>query len=365
MDGLIFLYISIFPFGKLLGRLPDLIILLLLILNIRKIKFSNFISICSFSLIFSLCLFQPREIFTGILYLIRFVSYIVLSQVVLERFGRTTNKRILIFNSLILVGIFIAIFGWIQYLIFPDLRGLKALGWDDHYFRLTSTFLDPVFTGILLVHSEILFFVKTLEKSKRTKYFVNLFFIFTIAFTYSRASYLALLFSFAFLFFKFRNKLVIFLSIVFMLVIFVLPKQSGGEGVNLARTQSITDRFVNYKDSLVLISKSTIFGIGFNNICVAKEKFLGEKNITSHACSGLDNSILFIVATTGIVGLIMFMGSILEITKQTTHDKYGVALRASFIAIFIHGMFSNTFFYNFVLGWVAILIGIIRSKVKD
>ncbi len=113
-----------------------------------------------------------------------------------------------------------------------------------------------------------------------------------------------------------------------------------------------------------MIEKSPIFGIGFNNVCVAKQVLLQEKNVGLHSCSGFDNSILFIIATTGIVGLIVFIQLILGIVSKTQQNSFGAALIASLVAIFIHGMFTNTFFYSFVLGWIAILIGITR-KVKD
>src|SRR5258708_64577 len=229
------------------------------------------------------------------------------------------------------------------------------LGCYDHYFRLVSTYLDPAFTGILLVLVEILVITKTIQKKSRFIFLLNIFLIITILFTYSRASYLALFFAFLFLFIKLKKKFVLILLILFILLISILPKRSGGEGVNLSRTYSIVDKFINYKDSLNLIKKSPIFGIGFDNVCVAKQQLLQEKNVGVHSCNGLDNSILFIVATTGVIGLMLFLQMIYKIILNTKFDVYGWGLMASFIAIFVHGMFTNTFFYNFVLGWIAIL----------
>lgn len=366
MVGLIFAYISLFPFGKLTLFLPDLIVGFLSILLLRKgvKKINNFILICLFSLIFSLSIFNISQIFVGFLYFLRFVSYVLFSQIVYQKFGKTNEKRKLIINSLIVVGIFVAIFGWIQYLIFPDLRALKTLGWDDHYFRLVSTFLDPAFTGIILVLTEILVLIKTVVKKSSVNYLLNIFLILTILFTYSRSSYLALFFAFAFLLWKFREKFIVILGIMFVVLIFVLPK-APSEGTNLLRTYSVGQKFINYEESFRLIKKSPLFGIGFDNLCISKLKFLGEENVQSHTCSGLDNSILYIVATTGIIGLIIFIDWILRIVKNTRVDIYGTALFASIMAVFVHGMFTNTFFYNFILGWMAILIGVTRSRVKS
>lgn len=366
MDGLIFLYFAIFPFGKLLGVIPDLVVLLvsiLFVLEKRKFQKNSLFVVFIFSLLFSLSFFGVSQIVVGFSYLVRFIGYFIFIDVIAERF-RTKKRRDLIFNSLIIVGFFVAIFGWLQYLIFPDLRILKTIGWDDHYFRLASTFLDPAFTGILLVLVEILVVIKTLLKRTVFGYMLNLFFIFTILFTYSRASYLAFLFAFLFLILKFKKKFLILFMILFLTLIPFLPKASS-EGTDLGRTYSVGQKFINYQESIELIKISPIFGLGFDNLCVAKQKFLNNQNVVSHTCSGLDNSILFIIATTGIVGLTVFLWQIYKIIRNTKLDLYGWGLITSFVAIFIHGMFTNTFFYSFVLGWMGALIGITRSyKVK-
>ncbi len=366
MDGLIFLYFTIFPFGKLLGVIPDLVVLLVsifFILEKRKVKLNGFLVVFIFSLLFSLSFFKVSQIVLGFSYLVRFIGYFIFIDVIHERFGVKNKRRDLIFNTLIIIGLFVAIFGWIQYLIFPDLRILKTIGWDDHYFRLASTFLDPAFTGIILVLAEILVAIKTLLKRSVLNYLLILFFIFTILFTYSRASYLAFIFSFLFLILKFKKKFLITLLILFVIMIPFLPKASS-EGTNLARTYSVNQKFFNYQESVELIKVSPIFGLGFDNLCIAKQKFLNESNIISHSCSGLDNSVLFIVATTGIVGLTAFIWQIYKIVRETKIDLYAWGLFASFIAIFVHGMFTNTFFYSFVLGWIAALVGITRSTNK-
>ncbi len=376
VDFLIFLYFAIFPLGQLLKfglfNLSDLVVGLACVIFLLSGKksfkpvfwyFGAFLVICFFSLIFSLSFFPASQVFTGLLYLVRFAFYILLGQIVWWKFGQKQAKRESIFNALILVGCFVAAFGWIQYLVWPDLRALKALRWDDHYFRMVSTFLDPAFTGIILVLTEMLVLIKTIKVKTKFNFLLNIFLVFTIAFTYSRASFLALFGGIIFLFLKFRKKFLILTLVLFVGLIPLLPKPAG-EGVNLARTYSIVDRFENYKDGLVLFSKSPIFGIGFDNVCVAKEKFLGERDLLSHSCSGLDNGLIFVVATTGIIGFFLFVKSIYSVVKHTKFDFYGWGLITSLVVVFIHGSFSNTWFYNFVLGWIFILVGVTRKKFK-
>lgn len=54
-----------------------------------------------------------------------------------------------ILSGALFSGFMIVVFGLLQYFFLPDTRFLFFLGWDDHYYRLISTFLDPSFTGLL------------------------------------------------------------------------------------------------------------------------------------------------------------------------------------------------------------------------
>lgn len=366
MDGLIFIFLALFPFGKLLGPTIDLIVIAICALALLtgiKFKPNNLIIILAFSLIFSLSFFNLPQIFLGAVYLVRLISYIFFAKIIFARYEKNKHLKEVLLKSLILIGVFIALLGYLQYFFLPDLRTLKTIGWDDHYYRLASTFLDPAFTGIILILAEILLLVKTLKSRSYVFIFLNLFFLGAILLTYSRASFLALFFAFIFLFLKFKQKIILLLLGLFLLLVPFLP-QAPSEGTNLLRTYSIGQKSRNFSESFQLIKISPVFGLGFDNLCIAKTKFLGKDNPASHTCSGLDNSLLFIIAATGIVGLLIFAEFIIKIIAATKLDIWGWALLASLLAVFIHGMFTATWFYNFVLGWLAVLIGVTR-KITD
>lgn len=377
---LVFLYLAIFPLGQLL-RLDtplfaihpsDLIISIsgILFLLTRNKKYPietkyivNFFVICIFSLIFSLTFFSLPDIFIGIFYLLRLICYFLFFFTIFNLSQKIIYKEFLL-KSLVLAGSAIAIFGWIQYFIFPDQRALYHLGWDDHFMRLTSTFLDPAFTGILLVFTLIAIFalIKKYSASWRIKtYLFTIFLLTTIAFTYSRSSYLALIVALIYFFLKKFTKIYLIFTFIFLLILPFLPR-TFGQGVLLERTNSIIQKADNLNSSLVLLNKSPVFGVGFNNICVAKKVFLDDKNLESHSCSGLDNSLIFIAVTTGIVGLIVFLHLVFQIVKNTSKDLYGFAFLTSGLGLLIHSMFTNTLFYPWVMGWAAILMGISRAK---
>ena len=99
MDGLIFLYLAIYPFGKLTGALPDLVIGIIAAIALMTAgakKVNNFIVICFFSLFFSLSFFKLPQIFTGVIYFMRLFGYVIFSQIVYKRIEAAFKKLLLL-----------------------------------------------------------------------------------------------------------------------------------------------------------------------------------------------------------------------------------------------------------------------------
>jgi len=145
-------------------------------------------------------------------------------------------------------------------------------------------------------------------------------------------------------------------------MILVLPRP-GGEGVKLARTSSVAARWDNYRQSVQLIAQSPLFGVGYNNLCMAKGDYW-EGEIGEHACGGLDNGLMMLWATMGVIGVMIALELAGEVWKTTGRDFYGEALRSSLVAVGVHGMFVNSWFYAWVMAWLAVLVGVSRGT-KD
>jgi len=359
---LIFTYLVLFPFGQIIRigifHPTDIVSGLFLIFFLfskfktPKIYFNlkRFFFVCLFSLVFSLAFFPLEKVGYGALYLLRLTAYSSFF-VVLWNFCKE-NKEIKnkIFNGLLISLIFVAIFGWIQYFFYSDVRGLYEWGWDDHLFRMVGTFLDPGFTGIILVFG----FLMSLSKKNL---FLILFFLVSIAFTYSRGAYLALIAgSLVYFVMKRQIKELLFVIFIFGSLVIFLPRPAG-EGVKLERTSSIQSRLSNYFETLNLIKKSPIFGVGFNNICFAKEKFLGEVDTSSHSCSGADSSLLFIVATVGTVGFLVFIDLVIGALRNASYNTTSNSLLfiSSLVAILVDSLFINSLFYPWVMGYLALI----------
>ncbi len=381
---LVVFYLVLLPFGQIPGFLTsyyfdlffklhfyDAIVLMFSILfalkqrvNLtiffkRNMFLTIFIIISLLTYLHSFFIFDSHDLVRGFLYLLRFMAYILFYIGVFYEFRRKREKRFLL-GGVTLAVFFTAVFGWVQYFILPDLRSLKYFGWDDHYYRLVSSFLDPGYAGMFFLTGYII--VNQFDLFRRSiNFFLNLFFTISIAFTYSRASYLAFVFSTLFFYLFSRKKHWLIGILVFLLSIATLPVGFGGEGVNLHRTNSINQRWENYKDAIYVIKKHPLFGVGFNNVCSARVLYFNDTNKYSNSCNGFDNSLLFLLSAGGVALFIGYIGFIYEALIKTTKNQRKF-LAGFFLAFLIHSLSANSIFYAPFMGVFAIIGGIFREN---
>jgi len=356
-QALLFTILAVFPFGQLLRHWPlDIVVALAALCGLWRYRqrteifkiFGGFIFAAGFSYLVSVFVLKSPALVTGGLYLLRLVVYWFFLDFCLNFVRRNPQLKPLIWRSLIAVSVAIAIFGWIQYFLWPDLTALKYLGWDDHLYRLVGTFLDPGLTSLFLALGAIL--------TVGSGWILPVFLTVSLAFTYARAGYLAFLVAMAYL--GRKNKKAFFLAFILGITIWLLPKPAG-QGVNLSRTYSIAFRLENYKETLKIAAKSPLFGIGYNNICL----YRGDP--ASHSCSGADSSPLLVLATTGSVGLLMFLSCIILFFKNLAKGPYEAGFIASVLALAVHSLFVNSLFYPFTMAFFGLLISLQKFKEKN
>lgn len=384
---LLFSYLVVFPFGQLFRteilspatlHLVDIaagfFVLFWLIWVLRrryfgapplKMEFLSFLAVAGFSLVLGATRVVWQEAFVGFLYWLRFGVYTLFYFGVWDLARHNSELRAKLFNSLLVAGVFISVFGLFQYLVFPDLRILLSYGWDEHYFRLVGTFLDPGFTGILIVLFLALLFSRVGEARAGHDRALIFLGITGLLLTYSRASYLAFLSTLLCFNIVRRNiRFVLILLTLFILGVLVLPKL-GGEGVRLERTSTVFARFENYRATGETALKNPLFGTGFNLYAFVPPGTKTCGNIDPgkpcHSASGADSSLLFVFATGGVVGLLTYLylwWKILLLGWKRRFTGAGLALLLSTVALLIHSSFANSLFYPWILGWQAILLGI-------
>lgn len=285
-----------------------------------------FFTVAFISLVLALPSYGWQAVVVGSMYLVRWIVYTLFFASIIQLI-KAKNLR----SLLCLIGLIIVVTGFVQYFAFPDIRPLQYLEWDPHYYRLVGTFLDPGFTGLLLVFTLILFIDQPI-----------LWIISYLAFalTYSRASYLAFLVSMAYISWKQKvRKFFIKILLLFVLTIFLLPRAPDGEGVKLERTSSIQARIESWKTAWGIFIHHPVLGVGFDTY-----RYAQKGNLKSHSGAGADSSLLFVAATTGFVGLLTYLWYLRRLPKPYL------------VALLVHSLFLNSLFYPGVMVWLSLLI---------
>ncbi len=198
----------------------------------------------------------------------------------------------------------------------PDMRFLKLLGFDDHYYRLIGTLLDPNFSGAIIAGGAIF----ALFANQLPLFFVSLI---ALALTFSRASYLSFGVAVVLLaLYNKKTKLILLISLL-GLIIYFIPKPFG-EGVNLLRTVTVFSRVNSWQTGLNLFIQSPLWGWGFKKVFI-------------------DNSLIYLLVSSGLIGFLSFLYLLKSIFKNIDPiNKIILAL------LLIHSMFNNSFFFVWI-----------------
>lgn len=355
------------------------------------------------SLLVNYSSFTPIQIFSSALYLVRWFAYLAIYFIIIE-FDSEFKKKIL--KILFVDGLIILLAGFIQYFLYPNLRNLYYLGWDEHNYRMFSTFLDPNFAGAFfllflifllgLLRNELYIchsgkrgtsasrisksFMISAEsdsgQARMTIKGISLLFLLginltSIFLTYSRSAILMLISSsIVYLVLISKKKFIVILPIILLAAFFVLMPTFNKENTNLFRKTSSFARIDSYVNAVKIIKDHPFFGVGFNTYRYAQISYGFKSQNTkyqNHADAGVDNSFLFVWATMGIFGL----GAYLYLWKKLIEKNYVLFLEKSnifsliFIAgaigLFVDSFFINSLFYSPIMFWIWTLAGLAES----
>lgn len=308
-------------------------------INLKSKKINNFskkliyLFLASISISWIMAFFENRFDLKAILYFSRLVTYVIFVFLL----QRKLNDKNWLWR---LVSINLLILGFVQYFLLPDLRFLIYEGFDDHFFRMSSTILDPSFLGLIFVFN-LNFYLWQRNKN----WALILLFSLALLLTYSRAAYLALFISTLILLARDKTqikKLLISYLAVFLICLPFLPKQSGGDGVNLFRQKSIEVRLTNDLEILNNIKGAQwLFGQG---LFIPKANLKKNYETTPIHAHFADNLIVFLISNIGIIGSGLLALLVLRIFDPK--DKEGLILLSSLL---VHGMFNHNISQSFVL----------------
>jgi len=313
------------------------------------------------SLFINTLFYKDINILVGLLYAFRYFMYLNLIRV---GFFFRGSSRIL--NGITLVGIAIIIIGFVQFFFYNNLRNLFYLGWDDHLYRLFASFFDPNFAGVfyalLFIFLGYIATVNTMEKGK-IALIASFYSLIALYLTYSRTAIIALLSGIlVFGIVKKRIRQVLFIFLI-LGAILILVSDTTVEGLNPLRTASSGERIKSISESIVIIKKNPLIGVGFDAYRYAQIRYgIREKEgaSTSNADAGTDNSLLFVLATSGISGLAFFCMSyfllIRGLLRKPSHSS--TMLICMLVALFAASLFLNVLFYTPIMTFIFLLTGL-------
>ncbi len=306
------------------------------------------------SLVIALNRLSPGQVLVSALFLVRFIAFFSISLVVYNFVQKKSQEKWI--NALLTLGIIFAFLGFLQLIFFSNLSQLQMYGWDPHQMRLVSTTLDPNFTGSILAILSAISLSFYLYKSKKF-YLVSLA-IFTVALilTFSRSSYLAIATVMATIGII-KAPRVLVASIVVFLISFALVPQVRSRIIGaLTIDETAQARLESWQNALKVFKNNPLVGVGFNTYRYTQAEygfFSFDNPEGGHSGSGSDSSILLVAATSGAIGLFLYLYFLLDIFKilkdKVTKNPLHLGALAAFLGLLVDSQFVNSLFFPQVM----------------
>lgn len=310
--------------------------------------------------------------YTPLLYLLRLLTYLTFLLYLYHE--KTLFKEEIRVGSLTLGFAWLAM-GFVQFIFVPDLRSLRWLGFDDHYYRLTSSFFDPNFAGLsfiltLIVIALIYVLPNPVQKTVKISASILLGMIALFAgltATYSRASFLSLVVVFIYWWITQQQKLqvakVAGVALATALLTWAILPKPGGEGVLLTRTSSIVARSNTSSQYLAKLQPSEwLFGRGL----YTQAPLLGEYENTpvpNHARVP-DNILLLLLVAGGIPAVGLGVLGFLEWYRRLQH--WHPAAPVLLVAVGLHALFNNSLLEPFLFLFLGLqVVWLAKTKNKN
>lgn len=276
----------------------------------------------------------------------------------------------------------ILVLGYLQLIFVPDFSFMALFGWDPHQGRMLSTFFDPNYLGAFLVLlSSVLLGVGLGNSNRKLKNILITFFILSwiaLYFTYSRSAWAQGAIALPLVAYRKNWKLALGVLVIFIIMVFVPTRlgnriaQSGSifQSSSSSTAQdsdfdpSAAARGESLRRGLELATHHWLYGVGYNayGTALTNSGLSKDKSLTSMSSQGSDSSLLNIFATTGIVGLVLFLsffanlGFKLLSKFKEKKDWLAWSLLSFLIAWIAGSFFNNTLLYILILLPFLVLI---------
>lgn len=320
--------------------------------------------------------YDMGDVLVGVLYWVRLSCSILLLPALMV-FARA-QPRVLWMGFCTSV-VLLSLFGLAQVIALPDLSSMTVSGWDPHKNRLVSTWLDPNLFGLFLVLCLIAVCVRGIPERNGHPHMFRLWITWALAVTLligeiiltrSRSSLGALgsimLLGVPYIIVRQGRKspLALFsgFAIFTLVALLIVPVFHDrllsifvGDPTLEIRINALAAAWVH------LAQDNGFVGVGYNMYQFASHDAGLTSDFTVHSRAGSDNSLLTLLITTGIIGVILFLipwGYMLLQAASTayTHPRILLGVASSLIAVGVHSQVVNSALYSHILITLAFVV---------
>jgi len=370
----------------LIGRLPllDIVVALLAIIGAIRFKKTSpktiplfiwlgmlFVAISGIALLGSARWLDLEQIMRSGLFWLRWIAYFGL---VFWAAGLMPKAQQLLTKVLGGIWVIVALLGWVQLWWMPNLGWLEKWGWDPHQARIVSTFLDPNLLGGFLIlgiaFSAGQLSQPTLSRPVRQGWSIlAILLLLTTIFTYSRSALAALLVLAVLIGWRYWKAALLGIAILGLIYSLSPRLQSRVAGaIDLDATAEY--RLESWNEAITIIRQQPFLGVGYNTLQFTKSQYLYKPQ--SHASTGFDSSLLTIAATTGGLGIAVYLCLLIAIlaeAKRRLHSPATSGLAWAVIwgtnGLFMHALFVNSWLYSPIMAVWWIMIGLMWSNFSE
>lgn len=257
-------------------------------------------------------------------------------------------------------GGLIALVGLIQLKVWPTIpvSMVATHGFDPHSGRLFALWFDPNVTAAVLMLTAVATWSLAEQKSwwRQPWPYLGMLQLLAIFLTDSRSGWLALAVALIWLAIRLNRRwLLLILAAGLMAPIVSTSVASRLSGL-VSLDDTATARLVSWRTGWSVVRQSPIIGVGFNYFKSAAIEagrlrlYYGQINLSA---SGSDSSLLTVWATTGLLGLLLFLGGFLGLGWRA-----GPAGQAALLGILVNSLFIN----SLLMGPIWFLLAIIWAR---
>jgi len=263
----------------------------------------------------------------------------------------------------------VAVVGFLMMGAFPDFEVFEYLGWDPHQFRLLSTFLDPNLVGVFLSFGAGLGLIAYSRKTRDRLGggLATLIILAAIVLTFSRSALLAAVIVLGIIGWVLQRKLFfVGLLALILLVLFSPRLQERLSGIWQVDI-TVEHRLESWDEGLRIFGDHPLLGVGYNTLQFSRAEYIGDVDrLEHHSATGFDSSLLTIAATSGVVGLIAWLGFVGLAMALVWRRAFGSASNKNFSLLFVAitvglltaSLFVNAWLYPPILAAWFVMLGL-------